>query len=166
MKQNQMFSATPLLSPWSSECWQSDLCFFCVSETSLYIWKFLVEVLVMDFPGASDSKASAYTEGDPGSIPGSGRSPGEGNGKPPQYSCLENPMDIEAWQATVHGVAKSETWLERLHFLSFLPICKMSATVQWFEYLSALLLLWDWNENWPFPVLWPLNFLNLLTYWL
>jgi len=47
--------------------------------------------------------------GNPGSIPGSGRSPGEGNDNPLQYSCLENPMDRGAWQATVHGVAKSWT---------------------------------------------------------
>ena len=47
----------------------------------------------MDFPGDSDGKASAYNEGDPGSIPGSGRSPGEGNGNPLQYSCPENTMD-------------------------------------------------------------------------
>ena len=46
-----------------------------------------------DFPGGSDGKASAYNVGDPGSIPGSERSPGEGNGNPFQYSCLENPMD-------------------------------------------------------------------------
>ena len=55
----------------------------------------------------SDSKASAYYSGDLGSIPGSGRSPGEGNGNPLQDSCLENPMDGEAWWATVHGVTKS-----------------------------------------------------------
>ena len=65
----------------------------------------------LDFPGGSDSKASAYNVGDPGSIPGSGRSPGEGNGNPLQYSCLENPMDRGAWWATVHGVAKSRTRL-------------------------------------------------------
>ena len=47
----------------------------------------------VDFPGSSDSKASASNVGDPGSIPGSGRSPGEGNGNPLQYSCLEDPMD-------------------------------------------------------------------------
>ena len=47
--------------------------------------------------------------GDEGSIPGSGRSPGGGNGNPLQYSCLENPMDRGAWWATVHGVAKSRT---------------------------------------------------------
>ena len=61
------------------------------------------------FSGGSDGKASAYSEGDPGSIPGSGRSYGEGNGNPLQYSCSENPMDAGAWWATVHGVAKSQT---------------------------------------------------------
>ena len=55
------------------------------------------------FPGGSDSKASAYNAGDLGSIPGLGRSPGEGNGNPLQYSCLENPMDGGTWWATVHG---------------------------------------------------------------
>ena len=59
----------------------------------------------------SDGKASAYNAEDPGSIPGSGRSSGEGNGNPLQYSCLENPMDGGAWYATVHGVAKSRTQL-------------------------------------------------------
>ena len=59
----------------------------------------------------SDGRESAYNEGDLGSIPGSGRSPGEGNGNPLQYSCLENFMDRGAWQATVHGVAKSRTQL-------------------------------------------------------
>ena len=49
------------------------------------------------FPGGSDNKASAYSAGDPGSVPGLGRSPGEGNGNPLQYCCLENPMDGEAW---------------------------------------------------------------------
>ena len=50
-----------------------------------------------DFPGGSDGKESAYNAGDPGSMPESGRSPGEGNGNPLQYSCLENPMDRGAW---------------------------------------------------------------------
>ena len=52
---------------------------------------------------------SAHNVGDLGSIPGSGRFPGEGNGNPVQYSCLENPMGGGAWRATVHGVAKSQT---------------------------------------------------------
>ena len=63
------------------------------------------------FPGDSGGKDSVYNVGDLGSIPGSGRSPGEGNGIPLQYSCLENSMDRGTWQATVHGVAKSWTQL-------------------------------------------------------
>ena len=63
------------------------------------------------FPGGSDGKASACNMGDPGSIPGSGRFPGEGNGNPLQHSCLENPMDGGAWRATVHGATKSQTRL-------------------------------------------------------
>ena len=66
-------------------------------------------VLSWDFPGGSDGKESAYNAGDLGSIPGWGRSPGEGNGNPLQYSCPENPMDRGAWQATVHQVAQSRT---------------------------------------------------------
>ena len=64
-------------------------------------------------------QASAYNAGDPGLIPGSGRSPGEGNGTPLQHSCLENPMDRGAWWATVHGVAKSRTRLSDFHSHSF-----------------------------------------------
>ena len=67
--------------------------------------------MTQSFPGGSDCKASACNVGDLGSIPGSGRSPGEGNGTPLQYSCLENPMDRGAWQVTVHGVIKSQTRL-------------------------------------------------------
>ena len=57
----------------------------------------LKDAYSMDFPGGSDSKASAYNAGDQVSIPGWGRSPGEANGNPLQYSCLENPMDGGAW---------------------------------------------------------------------
>ena len=65
----------------------------------------------LDFPGGSDRKASIYNAGDPGSIPGLGRARGEGNGNPLQDCCLENPMDRGTWQATVHGVVKSQTQL-------------------------------------------------------
>ena len=61
------------------------------------------------FPDSSVGKEPSYNAGDPGLIPGWGRSPGEGNGNPFQYSCLENFMDREAWQAIVHGVSKSQT---------------------------------------------------------
>ena len=61
-------------------------------------------------------KGSASIMGDPGSIPGLGRSPGKGNGNPLQYSCLENSMDGGAWWATVHGVAKSRTRLSNSTF--------------------------------------------------
>ena len=66
---------------------------------------------IKGFPGGSEVKASACNVGDLGSIPGLGRSPGEGNGNPLQYSCLDNPMDGGAWWATVHGIAKSWTRL-------------------------------------------------------
>ena len=63
------------------------------------------------FPGCSDGKEFACNAGDPSSTPGWGRSPGEGNGNPLQYSCLKNPKDRGAWWAMVHRVAKSQTQL-------------------------------------------------------
>ena len=66
----------------------------------------------LGFPGGSEGKASACDVGDLGSTPGSGRSPGEGNGNLLQYSCLENPMDTGAWWAIVHRVTKSQTRLK------------------------------------------------------
>ena len=73
----------------------------------------------MSLPDGSAVKnlpANAGDTGDAGLIPGLGRSPGEGNGNPLQYSCLENPLDREAWQATVHGVTKSQTQLSNYPF--------------------------------------------------
>ena len=69
----------------------------------------VVIIWVHGFPGGSDSKESACSAGNLGSIPGWGRSPGGGHGNPLQYSGLENPMDSGAWWATVHGVIKSRT---------------------------------------------------------
>ena len=70
----------------------------------------------MGFPHSSIGKESACNAEDSGLTPGSGRSPGEGNGNPLQYSCLENPMERGAWQATLHGVTKSQTRLRDFTF--------------------------------------------------
>ena len=79
----------------------------------LFPLQFTVLNPVLGFPGGSDGKESAWNVGDLGSILGSGRSPRERNGYPLQYSCLQNSTDRGTWQATVHGVAKSDT-TERL----------------------------------------------------
>ena len=75
------------------------------------LFSFTVIKRLSDFPGGSDSKASVYNVEDPGSVPGCGRSPGEGHGYPLQYSGLEKSMDC-----VVHGVAKSQTGLSDFHF--------------------------------------------------
>ena len=81
--------------------------YYC--QSLLLILLLILLIIIQGFPGSSDGKASAYNVGDLGSISGSGRYPGEGNGNPLHYSCLENPMDGGAWWATVHGVGKSDT---------------------------------------------------------
>ena len=75
---------------------------------------------LLNFPGGSDGKVSAYDAGDLGSIPGWGRSPGEGNGNPLQDSWLENPMDGGAQQATVHGMAKEVSQQQNNKDITFL----------------------------------------------
>ena len=92
---------------------------------------------VQGFPGGSDGKESACNVGDLGSIPGSGRSPGEGKGNPLWYSCLENPMDRGAWWAIVHGVAKSQTRLS-----NFTSLC--SKQTGWRCLMSVLP---HWKQN-------------------
>ena len=87
------------------------------------------------FPGGSEVKESACQPGDTGSNPGSGRFPGEGNGNPLQYSCLGNPMERHAWQATVHGVAKSHM-TEKLSKGGLGEICAMHATGQITSFIS------------------------------
>ena len=75
----------------------------------LYILNSHPTTCQVDFPGGSERRESTCNAGDLSSTPGSGRSPGEGNGYALQYSCVENPVDSGAWWATVHGVAKSQT---------------------------------------------------------
>ena len=87
-----------------------------LKRLSMHIQRLLTRFRTLGFPGGSDGKESAHNGGDLGSIPGLGRSPGEGNGYPLWYSCLENFMDRGAWQATVHGVAKSRTQMSDFHF--------------------------------------------------
>ena len=83
--------------------WEKIICvLFQVGNYACYI-------IYICFPGGSDGEESTCNLGDPGSIPGLGRSPGGEHGNPLQYSCLENPMDRGAWWATVHGVAELET---------------------------------------------------------
>ena len=84
--------------------------------TSVILFKKQVEELLymsLDFPSSSNGKESPCNVGNLGSIPGLGRTPGEGHGDPLQYSCLENSMDREAWRAIVHGVSKSLTQLSK-----------------------------------------------------
>ena len=78
------------------------------------IWFRFCQSEIWGFPGGSVVKNPPANPGDVGSVPGSGRSPGEVNGNPLQYSCLENPMDIGAWQATVQGVTKESKSQTRL----------------------------------------------------
>ena len=91
------------------------LAFLSMTSTSLFgpvfLSLFKIHMLLLGFPGGSDSKESSCSAGDQGSIPESGSSPGGGHGNPLQYSCLENPMDRGAWRATAHGVTKTWTQL-------------------------------------------------------
>ena len=101
-----------------SYCWVMWLCGYTTLHTPMIhsaagshcLSCFLFGIL-WGFPGGSDGKESTCNVGDLRLIPGSEKSPGEGNGNPLQYSCLGNPMDRGAWQVGVHGVAKSQTWL-------------------------------------------------------
>ena len=94
----------------------------CVCMCVLYVC--VCVCVCIGFPGVSEVKPSACSARDLGSILGLGRSPGEENGNPLQYSCLENPMHEEAWWATVHGVRKSRTRLSDLtHSLIYVYIC-------------------------------------------
>ena len=121
-----------------------------------------IKVFSWCFPGGSNGKESTCKAGDPGSIPGSGRSSGEGNGYPLQYSCLENSMDRGTWHAMVHGdrgawwvtvhaVPKSQTWLS--DYLSILkeisPEYSLEGLMLKLQYFGHLIKeLTHWKRPW------------------
>ena len=122
--------------------------------SSQFLWegRSLIQIGTnQDFLGGSDSKASAYNVGDPGSIPGSGTSSGERNGNPIQYSCLENLMDRGVWQATVREVTESNM-TEQLHFS--LSVLKNTSFVS--EDLSSVSLPNSKSQN-SLPCFFSLN---------
>ena len=136
--QSTKFMQIPLVFTYHScllfqESIQEVICILLM--TNCVNWPFIC--LPVAFPGDSDGKASAYNAGDPGSIPGSGRSSGEGNGNPLQCFCLENPMDGGAWLANVHGVAKS--WTRLSDFTITILTCHyMSSLVRSLDLLPIL----------------------------
>ena len=95
------------------------VCHSCRQATSIIHFLQDFSDTLLGFPGGSDGNKSACNEGDPSLFPGSGRSPGGGDGNPLQYSCLENPMDRGAWRAAVHGVTENPTdggaWRAAVH---------------------------------------------------
>ena len=104
---------------------------------------------MLGFPGGSVVKNLPDSEGDSGSIPGLGRSPEEGQGNPLQYSCLKNPMDRGAWQATVHGVTKSWT---RLSDFTFKLWSRASLVAQRLKRLPGMWETWVRSLGWEDPL--------------
>ena len=122
----QGLQPTRLLRPWDFPGKRTGMgchCLLLVGQAiHIYIERqtdihssFQGTMVCFSFPGGLNSKEYACNAKAPSSIPGLGRSPGERNGYPLQYSCLENSMDRGAWWATVHGVTKSGTWLSNQH---------------------------------------------------
>ena len=112
--QNRVRPSGPCLLalPFPASSWQQHTCRVAGQEQADTLSaSALLSCSREGFPRSSVGKETAGNAGDPGLIPGLGRSPGEGNGSPLQYSCLENPMDRGAWQATVHAGCKSRTRL-------------------------------------------------------
>ena len=108
----------------------------------------ILEIVKICFPGSSDSKESACNAGDPGSVPGLGKSPGEGNGNPFQYSCLENSMDRGAWWATDPRVTYSQTLLSDSLSLSLSHTHTHTHTMEnSYQYIQLLKTISDINNK-------------------
>ena len=125
--------------------WSTSVCLFILLLMGNGLVSFLpvVNKTAMDggFPGSSNSKASAYNEGDLGLIPGSERSPGEGNGNPLQYSCLENPMDGGAWRLQSMGLQRvRHDWATSLHLTSAMDkqSCLWISLIRFLELLVSI----------------------------
>ena len=121
--QHSWYPVSPLHITQMREKWKQWQILFSWASKSLWTLTAATKLKhtcsLESFPCGSDDKASACNAGDLGSMPGLGRSPGEGNGNLLQYSCLENPMDRGALQATVHRVAKSQTRLSDCFAFAF-----------------------------------------------
>ena len=121
------FFLSPLLLPHISWSYEID---WTIMENPIGRMTWYYKLTHRGFPGNSDGKETACNAGALGLIPGSGRSPGEGNDYPLQCSCLENPMDRGAWWATVHRTAGSWTWLStHSHTTGFLVMYRFELWV-------------------------------------
>ena len=100
----------------------------------------------MGFPAGSDGKESACNAGDLGSVPGSGKSPEERNGYPLQYSCLENSVNREAWQAADHGVTKNQTWLSNQYTIMYIHRALHSVPLE--EEMATHFSILTWEVPW------------------
>ena len=125
-----------------------ELCFFLNIESDYYSNG-------ISLPGGSEVKVSACNAGDLGSIPGSGRSPREGNGNPRQYPCLENSVDRGTWRATVLRIPKSQMWLnDCAHTHSLRQICSLCQSYwKCFSAVSLLFFVVLWFLLFSFPLL-------------
>ena len=132
---------------------------WCDEESNLPLWYLSSEtwnhnqIMRKGLPWWLSGKESTYQAGDSGSIPGLGRSPREGDGKPLQYSCLGNPTDRGDWQATVYGVAKSQT---QLSDLTTTIIMSKTSNKQKLRSIpqNSLELSWSWKskQDWEVTV--------------
>ena len=136
----------------------------CCYRICLYSWcSFLKKYILlkcswfMGFPSGSVGKESSCSTGDTGSVPGSGRSPGEGNGNLFQYSCLENPTDRGAWRATVQRVAKSQTQLSTKAWHSWFTMCS-------FLLYSRVIQLCIYIYSFSFSIMVYHRILNIVPY--
>ena len=128
-----------------SRCFVILLCSFCFFLCGLG-----------SFSGDSDDKESACSVRDLGSVLGSRRSPGEGNGSPLQYSCLENPMDRGAWRATVHGVAELDM-PERLTLCGLMILFSSMLIFLSFQFLCICCVLFFICDYHGVPICWPIS---------